>query len=127
MVLSTRCATSERELWDKVQEMRESHRQELNVGIHRKKSCHPLYGKVFCGTCSRPCCRRIVRNHDGSKEATWVCVDRFKGSKGEGCRNPIAKERHILKAMREKTGSENPELVEKIVLGEDYEINVSVL
>lgn len=107
--------------------MRESHRQELNVGIHRKKSYHPLYGKVFYGTCGRPCCRRIVRNHDGSKEATWVCVDRFKGSKGEGCRNPIAKERHILKAMREKTGSEISALVERIVLEEDYGIIVSVL
>ena len=40
--------------------------------------------------------------------------------------NPIAKERHILKVMRETTGSENPELVERLVLGEDYEINVSV-
>ena len=40
--------------------------------------------------------------------------------------NPIAKERHILKAMREKVGSENPALVERIVLREDYEINVSV-
>ena len=38
--------------------------------------------------------------------------------------NPIAKERHILKAMREKTGSENPSLVERIVLGEDYEITI---
>ena len=115
-----------RELWDKVQEMRESRRQELNVGIHRKKSCHPLYGKVFCGTCDRPCCRRIVRNHDGSKEATWVCVDRVKGSKGEGCRNLIAKERHILKAMWEKTGSEISALEERIVLKEDYGIIVLV-
>lgn len=40
--------------------------------------------------------------------------------------NPIAKERHIIKAMREKTGSVNPALVERIVLGEDYEINVPV-
>ena len=41
--------------------------------------------------------------------------------------NPIAKERNILKAMREETGSESPALVERIVLGEDYEINVSIL
>lgn len=41
--------------------------------------------------------------------------------------NPIAKERYILKAMKEKVGSENPALVKKIVLKEDYEINVSAL
>lgn len=103
--------------------MRESHRQELNVGIHRKKSCHPLYGKVFYGTCGRPCCRRIVRNHDGSKEATWVCVDRFKGSKGEGCRNPIVKELNIMKAMKEKCGSDNLDLVSRIEICEDYSIS----
>lgn len=116
-----------RELWDKVQTMRQIHREQMNAGIYIKKSCHPLYGKVFCGTCGRPCCRRTVRNHDGSKEATWVCVDRFKGKKGNGCMNPIAKERYILKAMKEKVGSENPALVKKIVLKEDYEVNVSAL
>ena len=115
-----------RELWDKVQMMRQTHREQMNAGVYIKKSCHPLYGKVFCGTCGRPCCRRIVRNHDRSKEATWVCVDRFKGHRGNGCMNPIAKERYILKVMRETTGSENPALVQRIVLGEDYEIRLSV-
>ena len=114
-----------RELWDKVQTMRQIHRQQMDAGVYIKKSCHPLYGKVFCGTCGRPCCRRIVRNHDGSKEATWVCVDRFKGHRGNGCMNPIAKEKHILKAMREKNGSENPALVERILLCESYEIYVT--
>ena len=40
--------------------------------------------------------------------------------------NPIAKEKHILAAMKDKTRSENPSLVERIVLGEDYAISISV-
>lgn len=115
-----------RELWDKVQEMRESHRQELNAGIHRKKGCHPLYGKIFCAGCGRPYCRRITRAHNGAKEATWVCIDRFKGLRGEGCMNPIVKERNIMKAIKEKIGSDNLELVSRIEIGEDYSIVVTM-
>ena len=113
-----------RELWDKVQEMRESHRQELNAGIHRKKGCHPLYGKIFCAGCGRPYCRRITRAHNGAKEATWVCIDRFKGLRSEGCMNPIVKERNIMKAIKEKIGSDNLELVSRIEIGEDYAIRI---
>ena len=104
--------------------MREFHRQELNAGIHRKKGCHPLYGKIFCAGCGRPYCRRITRAHNGAKEATWVCIDRFKGLRGEGCMNPIVKERNIMKAIKEKIGSDNLELVSRIEIGEDYAIRI---
>lgn len=113
-----------RELWETVQDMRKERREKLDNGVHLKKGCHPLYGKIFCAHCGMPYCRRITRAHNGSKEVSWECVERFKGKKGNGCMNPIIKERHILKAIRDKIGSENPDLIERIEIGEDYSIHV---
>ena len=41
--------------------------------------------------------------------------------------NPIIKETKIMKAVREKIGSDNLDLVERIDIGEDYSIKVKVI
>jgi len=117
----------DRELWETVKGMREEQRQQLDSGVHKRKSSHPLYGKIFCACCGSPYCRRITRAYNGEKLATWVCVDRFRGKKGDGCMNPIIKETKILKAIKDKIGSDNLDLVERIDIGEDYSIKVKAI
>lgn len=122
-----------RELWETVQDMRKERREKLDNGVHLKKGCHPLYGKIFCAHCGMPYCRRITRAHNGSKEVSWECVERFKGNKGNGCMNPIVKERHILKTIGDKIGTEkaifNIEICHVLIIGlwknraDDYMLN----
>lgn len=40
--------------------------------------------------------------------------------------NPIVKERHILKAIRDVIGSENPDLIDRIEIGEDYSFQIEL-
>ena len=49
--------------------------------------------------------RRVDRKGD-HETTTWICKDRRKGKKGNGCKNLILPEEEILEALTEALGYE---------------------
>lgn len=66
---------------------------------------HFLTNMVFCGNCGEPYNRKLVVTSK-RRYMIWVCRDRMKGKKGNGCKNRNMKEDDILKAVCDELGWE---------------------
>ncbi len=99
-----------RELWDKVQERVKKDDDEVAQGIRRSGQCkNEMYGKVVCGCCGSFYRRRMLptgRKVDGKIERhpVWMCAERVKGAKGNGCKNRNVREENLIEAF--KAGAE---------------------
>ena len=123
-------AIIDRDTWDRVQKKLEERKAERENGVCRiDGKSHFLYGKVICGSCGALYRRRSVGSGAG-KHKVWVCSDRLKGKKGNGCRNRYLDESQLLQAISEELGWEwkgresfnaaaFADLVEQIVVLED--------
>lgn len=120
-------AVVDRDVWDAVQgKMSRNQEMEETVG-HRGGRPHFLYGKVFCGTCGNPMLRRTVNGAGGMKCKVWVCRERFKGKKGNGCKGENVKEKELMAVIKERIGepAENMEQIKRIMVtkgGVDVEL-----
>ena len=94
-----------RELWDEVQQRLEKTRNQRDNGIYRRHGSHFLFGRILCGECGEPMIRRVDRSN-GNETTSWICKDRRKGKKGNGCKNLIIPEEELLEALTEALGSE---------------------
>ena len=94
-----------REVWDAVQKRLEEIKKERDNGIYRKHGSHFLFGRILCGECGEPMIRRVERK-GGKETINWVCKDRRKGKKGNGCKNLILPEEEVLEALAEALGYE---------------------
>lgn len=59
---------------------------------------HELHGVVFCGCCGAPMSRKSYQGR-GEPYKAWICSERKKGRRGNGCKGRIVKEKEILEAM----------------------------
>lgn len=93
-----------REVWDRVQNRLKSEKTDRDNGIYRRPNSHFLFGRILCGECGEPMIRRVEKSKSGEK-VTWICKDRRKGKKGNGCKNLIIPEEELLEALTETLGA----------------------
>jgi len=84
-----------RELWDSVQERLEKERERKAKGIIINHNTHFLYGRLICGECGEYLTRKSYQRKVGTVKG-WICKDRSKGKKGNGCKNLIISEDDLL-------------------------------
>ena len=94
-----------REIWEKVQERLSKKEEEKKCGIYKRPNSHFFYGRILCGECGEPMIRRTERGKNGDA-VYWICKDRRKGKKGNGCKNLILPEEEVLEALTEALGYE---------------------
>lgn len=110
-----------RDTWIRAQTLINQTRRDYAAGVHRNsQNTHELYGRLFCAHCGAPYTRRTRQNRDGSQHKTWICRERLKGSKGNGCKNPIIKEQQLLQLITAKTNN-NPSRI--IITNQGVEVN----
>ena len=86
-----------KELWQKVQDRLNSYSK------HKTQGSYFLKGKVYCGECGCPM-RRISYLYHNVRQKVWQCSDRFKGKKGNGCKNEIISEEDLIILLSETLG-----------------------
>lgn len=94
-----------REVWETVQKRLEETRTLRDNGVFRRHNSHFLFGRILCGECGEPMIRR-TDNSKGNSAVSWICKDRRKGKKGNGCKNLIIPENELLEALSETLGVE---------------------
>jgi site-specific DNA recombinase len=94
-----------REVWEKVQERLKREEEARKSGIYRRPNSHFLYGRILCGECGDPMIRRTEKGKD-AQNVYWICRDRRKGKKGNGCKNLILLEEELLEVLAEALGVE---------------------
>ena len=94
-----------REVWEIVQKRLEEAKTFRDNGICKRHDSHFLFGKLLCGECGEPMVRRID-NSRGNNTVSWLCRDRRKGKKGNGCKNMIVPEDELLEALSDTLGIE---------------------
>lgn len=87
----------------------ETERKVRENGIRYQGKSHEFYGKVFCGCCGAPYQRRtksIYSPIPGPLEYkhVWMCRERNKGSKGNGCKNRVIKDEVMNQAFLSHPG-----------------------
>ncbi len=96
----------DRQTWEQAQAILHRYKKEQESGVHRKgRAHHVFFGKVFCGACGSPFCRRTIRGAQGYYKA-WSCRERGKGAKGNGCRNRVWREEELAGALLAQLGWE---------------------
>lgn len=86
-----------KELWQKVQDILDSYSK------HKTQGSYFLKGKVYCGECGCPM-RRISYQYHYVRQKVWQCEGRFKGKKGNGCKNEIISEEELMILLSETLG-----------------------
>ena len=94
-----------REMWDAVQNRIEATEKLRKNGVRPYAGSHFLYGRILCGECGEPMVRRADK-YKGEPKIDWMCRDRRKGKKGNGCKNLIVPEEELLEALSEALGAE---------------------
>lgn len=95
----------DRELWEAVQARMKAIDELRSNGVRPYAGSHFLFGRVLCGECGEPMMRRVDK-YKGEPKIDWVCRDRRKGKKGNGCKNLIIPEEELLEALTEALGAE---------------------
>ena len=95
----------DRKTWDMAKALIYERKKISESGAHYKTGrSHILFGKVFCAECGSPYMRRNVTSTNDRKWKVWCCRERFKGKKGNGCKNRNIREEDLLLAIKEETG-----------------------
>ena len=65
---------------------------------------HPLYGLIICADCGSLLTRRTHYSSRKTKTThkVWVCKERYRGRKGNGCQMRAVKETELLRAIEEQ-------------------------
>lgn len=114
-----------REVWDRVQARLESDRINRDSGIYKRKNSHFLFGRVLCGECGEPMLRRVDKSN-GNQSVTWICKDRRKGKKGNGCKNMIIPEDELLEALTGALGNTSFENLKAVKIYDDGSVEVDL-
>ena len=117
-----------KELWQKVQDRLNSYSK------HKTQGSYFLKGKVYCGECGCPM-RRISYLYHNVRQKVWQCSDRFKGKKGNGCKNEIISEEDLMILLSQTLGVpynglddlnlEDYECISKITIYKNGEIQLA--
>lgn len=98
----------DKELWDAVQaKLKEREAWIRKAGPTSGKRAHPLYGKIICGRCGGLMSRNTHTGYNGEKHKVWICKDRLKGRRGNGCRGRIVREDEVLEVMNTGSTADN--------------------
>ena len=92
-------AIIDRATWEETQKLLDKKHEELEQGIYKRPGQHPLYGKLFCGKCGTIYRRRTLREcpeRGYGQYKAWNCREREFGRKGNGCKNRIIRETHLM-------------------------------
>lgn len=101
-------AIVDKELWDAVQaKLKEREAWIRKAGPTSGKRAHPLYGKIICGRCGGLMSRNTHTGYNGEKHKVWICKDRLKGRRGNGCRGRIVREDEVLEVMNTGSTADN--------------------
>jgi DNA invertase Pin-like site-specific DNA recombinase len=111
-------------VWDAVQEKIKQHTDLMDAVGHLGGRPHFLYGKVFCADCGSPLTRRTFTGASKTKYKAWVCRDRQRGRKGNGCKLRIVKEDALFTEISNRMGwddvtEERMEEIERVKIGAD--------
>ena len=65
---------------------------------------HPLYGLIICADCGSLLTRRTHYSSRKNKTThkVWVCKERYRGRKGNGCQMRAVKETELISAIEEQ-------------------------
>lgn len=101
----------DRKTWDAVQTILKQREELKKKGVDvRGKNSHFLFGKVKCGECGEYYTRRTFqerRRDENGKPMTykaWICKEKRKGKKGNGCQNRGIREDVLLQEIAEQLG-----------------------
>ena len=94
-----------RKVWNAVQERLMREQEARDNGVYKRPNSHFLFGRILCGECGEPMLRRVEK-YKGEEKVSWICKDRRKGKKGNGCKNLIIPEEELLEALTEALGKE---------------------
>ena len=70
--------------------------------------------------------RRVEKSKSGEK-VTWICKDRRKGKKGNGCKNLIIPEDELLEALTEALGNTSFDDLKAIKIYDDGKMEVELI
>ena len=97
-------AIIDRDTWNRTQKKLTDRKEEQKNGIYSMPGRSSfLYGKVYCGNCGALYKRRTSGNRE-HKHMMWVCMERRKGKKGNGCKNRTVDETELLQAISDDLG-----------------------
>ena len=82
---------------------RGSARQDPHLGSARIRSME----KIICGRCGGLMSRNTHTGYNGEKHKVWICKDRLKGRRGNGCRGRIVREDEVLEVMNTGSTADN--------------------
>ena len=88
-------------VWDAVQDRLRREQQARKNGLYYNRRSHFFYGKVFCGNCGEPYCRRGYTTPKKELYRCWVCRDRISSGK---CRNPQISENFLKDYICDEMG-----------------------
>ena len=115
-----------RELWDSVQERLDREKTERNNGIYKRPNSHFLFGRILCGECGEPMLRRVEK-YKGEEKVSWICKDRRKGKKGNGCKNLIIPEEELLEALTDALGNTSFDNLKAVKIYDDGRMEVELI
>lgn len=96
----------DRDTWNRVQKKFSDRKKEQENGIHFMPGRSSfLYGKIYCGNCGALYKRRNYGS-GANMHKVWVCMERRKGKRGNGCKNRTVDETELLKAINDGLGLE---------------------
>jgi site-specific DNA recombinase len=97
-------AIIDRDTWNRTRKKLTDRKEEQKNGIYSMPGRSSfLYGKVYCGNCGALYKRRSSGNRE-HKHMMWVCMERRKGKKGNGCKNRTVDETELLQAISDDLG-----------------------
>lgn len=114
-------ALIDRAVWEKAQSLLQINREQLASGVHPNARSHPLYGRVYCGSCGAPLMRKTRYQRDKSVQKVWVCRGRDRGS---GCRLRSVKEEELLAEISRQCGMDADTITPEQVLKEVWRVDV---
>lgn len=101
----------DRKTWDAVQSILNRREELKKKGVDvRGKNSHFLFGKVKCGECGEYYTRRTFQERRKAENGTsvtykaWVCKEKRKGRKGNGCQNRGIREDVLLQEIAAQLG-----------------------
>ena len=91
-------------LWNAAQARLRVEREKSAVVGRRGGRSHFLYGKIFCDECGAPMTRRTLTGSGGVKYKAWMCRERRRGGRGNGCQMRTIRETELLQYLCRELG-----------------------
>ena len=96
--------------------------------IHISPNCVQIFVCLPLPNCQTPePMLRRVEKYKGEEKVSWICKDRRKGKKGNGCKNLIIPEEELLEALTEALGNTSFDNLKAVKIYDDGRMEVELI